>query len=494
MSIKDRVGKGAVWIGVTRLIVNLLGFVSVIVLARLLTPEDYGLVAIAAAMLAVTMSLTELSLASALVHHEAPLADHFHTAWTIAFARSGVIAIAFCIAAYPIALLYNDPRLTGVMIVVGLTGALQGMTNPKLVTLSRKLIFWQDFVVQVSQKLIGFVVGIAIAYFYRTYWALVLGSAAATMFSILLSYVIVPYLPKLRLTHARELFGFSLWLSLGSALNTLNWRFDQFVIGYFFGKHSLGLYTVADNLSLLPTRETTTPISQTLFPAFANLRNHPDQLRRAYQLGQSTICAIALPMGFGMALIAHPLILLTLGPKWLDAVPIMQILAGTFAFQTLSTSLQPLAMAKGATRMLFVRDTRNFILRIPLIVGGMLAGGMMGIVIGRSISSFIATILNMQMVTRLTGLKIADQFKANTRALCAVVAMGAAVLAIRPLLADATPIWQIAQSILVGGVSYVGTIAALWAVTGYPPGPEAEAVRVFRALSRRIRPARVSQS
>ncbi len=212
--------------------------VSVLILARLLTPEDYGLVAIAGALLAITMSLTELSLGSALLHHPAPVDDHYHSTFTLCFIRSSIIAIAFCLAAYPIALLYNDQRLVAVVIAVGFTGALQGMTNPKLVTLSRKLVFWPDFVTPVTQKLTGVLVGVAIAYFYRSYWALVIGSAAATLVSVAMTYFIVPYVPRFRLTHFKDLMNFSIWLSMGSALNTLNSRLDQFVIGYFIGKAS----------------------------------------------------------------------------------------------------------------------------------------------------------------------------------------------------------------------------------------------------------------
>jgi len=486
--VKGRVGKGVAWIGSARLIVSLAGFMSVLVLARLLTPEDYGLVAIATTMLAVTTSLTELSVGSALVHHPAPTDDHYHSAFTLLLVRSTFIGVLFCLAAYPLAVLYHDRRLIAVTIAVGLTGAVQGLNNPRLATLSKQLIFWPDFAFQVPQKLASLVVGVAVAYYYRSYWALVIGSAAATACSIAISYVIIPYAPRLRFTHIRGLMNFSIWLWFGSALNTLNNRLDQLVIGYFIGKYPLGLYAVAENLAVLPTRETTMPIAQTLFPAFSALSDQKDRLRRAYQLGQSTIFAVAMPAGFGFVLIAHPLILLALGEKWLGAVPILQILAAMFALQTLSASVQPLAMAKGATRRLFRRDMRNFAIRIPLMIAGVLSGGIIGIVIARAVSGILDALINMGLVSQLIGAGIADQLRANTRALFATAAMVLAGGALQAWNLQATKevaaIWQIAELIAVGGTVYIGATLLLWSLSGYARGPETEIVRLIRSLGK----------
>src|SRR5262249_40549838 len=110
------------------------------------------------------------------------------------------------------------------------------------------------------------------------------------------------------------------------------------------------------------------PLVKTLFPAFSLIAHDPERLQRAYLRSQSLICAVAMPVGFGFAVVADPVVHLFLGLKWLGAAPIIQILSATFALQSLSTSLQPLAMSKGATKVLFDRDVRTFLIRIPFIV------------------------------------------------------------------------------------------------------------------------------
>jgi O-antigen/teichoic acid export membrane protein len=318
----------------------------------------------------------------------------------------------------------------------------------------------------------------------------VVGSAAATLVSVGLTYFIVPYMPRIRLTHIKELMNFSIWLSLGTVLNTLNSRLDQLVIGYFMGKHPLGIYTVAENLSYMPTREATAPIAQTLFPAFATLVDQPDRLRRAYQLGQSTICAVVLPVGIGFALLAHALVLLTIGSKWIEAIPIIQVLAVIFALQSLSSCVIPLAMAKGATRQLFGRDMRSFGFRVPTLIVGFISYGIMGIVIARAVSGVLDSLINMSLVSKLLGLPIIEQIKANVRAIGATLVMVLAVSIVQGIMENgpsASALISIAvTSIAAGGIAYVVALFLFWAASGKPVGPETELLKLAKSAVRKL--------
>ena len=226
--MKDKLAKGVLWLGAAKLLINLLALISTLMLARLLTPEDFGLVALATTMLAIVSSVTELSLASALIHHNDPKDSHFHTAWSLNFCRAVIVGTLFCAAAPLAASLYQEPRLLNIMLALGASVMLAGLNNPKTVILTRNLVFWQEFVMTVSQKLAGFIVGITIAILYKSYWALIGGTLASQLVGILVSYVIIPFKPKFVFIHARELFSFSIWLTLAQIVNTLNYKFDYF--------------------------------------------------------------------------------------------------------------------------------------------------------------------------------------------------------------------------------------------------------------------------
>nr|WP_052002855.1 lipopolysaccharide biosynthesis protein [Microvirga sp. BSC39] len=483
-SIRGRLARGALWIGLTRLFVSVIGFGSTLVLARLLTPDDFGIVAIATTILTIVGSVTELSLSAALVQHNAPDEEHFHTAFTLNGMRAVIIAVALSLAAWPIAGLYADPRLGPVILVVAMTGLLSGFFNPKLVVMTRDLVFWQEFALNVSQKLTGFVVAAVIALAYQSYWALILGSSIAQLLNLVLSYAVRPYRPRFGLGRARELFSFSIWLSLGQGVNALNWNLDKLVVGYIYGQASLGTYTVGDNLAALPTREATLPIAQTLFPGFSRMVDDPERLRRAYLRAQRLLCAIAFPIGFGFAAAAPIVVPLTLGPQWAGATIVIQVIASVIALQTLATTLQPLAMALGQTQLLFGRDLVNLFIRVPLMALGMFLGGFPGILFGRAGAAAVGTVINMHLVQQLTGLSLYEQIAGNIRPLASSVAMVGVILALQSYLAETSLGVSTFTTLTLVGAAGAATFATsavlLWFMARCPDGPEREISEALR--------------
>ena len=485
-NITARLTKGAVWIAATRISVNLIGLASTLLLARLLIPADFGLVAIATTITSVISSLTELSLASALVHHPDPKDSHYNGAFTLNLARAVVISLLILLLAIPISRIYHDPRLIGIMVAISSVTALGGLANPKMILFARNLVFWQDGVLNVSQRVVGFGFAAVVAYCYRSYWALIISMLATQIAAVAVSYILVPHRPRLRLAGVRELLSFSVWLSLGQAVNTLNWKFDHLVIGYFLGKSPLGFYTIGDNLAVLPTREATTPIAQTLFPGFSKVKGDPNRLRAVYQKGQSLLCSIALPVGFGFIFICRPLILITIGVKWIPAIFIIQLLSGIFALQTLSSAVQPLAMALGETKDLFYRDLINLVIRIPLIVVGLVFGGLPGIVYARCVAGVASTIVNMAMVRRLLSISIAEQLNANRRALLSTGLMTASGIFLSSRFPNAAGhgllIGEIIVLCCVGAAIYSVASLIMWLSAGRPQGPEREVTRILAGI------------
>ena len=352
--------------------------------------------------------------------------------------------------------------------------------------LQRDLIFWQEFVLNVAQKLAGVVASIAVAFVYKSYWALVAGIVATHVTGLIVSYTVLPHRPRICFRHLRELFSFSAWLTAGQIINTLSWRLDFLLIGKFLGKVPLGQYTVGNNLAMMPTREITAPLTKTVFPGFANIMHDPARLASGYQRVQAFLTTVALPLGIGVALVADPLVRFAIGDKWAPAVFILQALAAIFALQTLGSQVEPLAMAKGETRLLFIRSAQMFMVRLPLILAGMFLYGLKGLVIGRVISGLIQIIVDMVLARRLTGLRLRSQFLANLRPLTSVAIMALAVVAVQslhPSLAGnlALPI-ELALLIATGGITYILALALFWFAAGRPSGPERELLSLMNSL------------
>lgn len=490
-SIKSRLARGSLWISGGRGVTTLLNTLTTIVLARILVPGDFGLVALAASMVAIISAVTNLSLASALIHHKDPSDDHYHTAWTLGFARGLVLALGFCAAAGPMVALYREPRLDEVMYALSLVLLLSGLSNPRLMMLQKKLVFWQSFAMSVAETVVTMLVSIGIALVYRSYWALVLGTIAGQLASLICSYALFPYRPRPRLRHVRELWSFSVWLSLQQMVNVANYRVDHLLVGGILGRPALGFYSVGNNLAVAPTREATRPLTQTLFPAFAMVAEDPGRLRAAYQKAQAFVTAVTLPLGVGVALIAEPLVRLAMGDSWAPAALVIQVLAAVFAVQTLGTLVQPLAMATGATRLLFVRSLQTLCLRLPLVLAGMFLAGLEGLLIARACSGTLGIAINMRIVSRLIDLPLKTQLAANTRSLISVTLMAGGVIALQSLLPPGSGALDqavtIIASIFAGALIYCGASALLWKFMGKPDGPETEAIAVFQKMLTRFR-------
>lgn len=491
--LKQRMAAGALWLSGAKLVVNALAAISTFLLARLLTPDDFGVVAIGLTVLTIVVAISELSLASALIQRRDLEEDHFHTAWTLGLLRGIIIAGVMAGLAPVISDIYDDERLNWIVWALSMVILLGGVTNPKTVVFLKNLEFWQEFVQTIVQKLLSFVVCIGIAYYYQSFWALVAGTVMGQLTGTVLSYIFYPYRPRFRLTKWRELINFSVWLSFSQIINTISWRLDPLLIGYKLGNTTLGHYTVGDNLASLPTRELSGPIERTLFPGFAAINNDKPRLTRAYTAAQTLLTAVALPAGVGFACMAEPFVALALGAKWLPIVPVIQVMAIVSAALTLGSPGYTVAMALGHTRWLFIRDVASMCIRLPIVITGLYLGGLLGLLAGRAISALISIAMNLYIVRQLLHLGVVQQLRENFRAIASVMVMSAVLLVLQHETAgqaSQTTTYKVVELLyltVVGAGVYTGATAVLWWLAGKPEGPESTFLTMAKPLVAKLR-------
>jgi PST family polysaccharide transporter len=488
---------GALWIGSANIIANSLGFISTIILARLLVPEDFGLVAVATALLTIIFAITEMPLSQALVQHDDPKDAHFHTAWTMSALRAAFLGILIAAISHPLSRLYGDARLEDIFLVVAVSVVISGLASPKLVMFQRNLLFHQAFALRVTEKIVGFIVAVSLAFAFRTYWALVLGSLASQVTSVAVSYLISPYRPRFNLSCYKELLSFSVWITLGNWVQTANWRADPLLLGYLLPVGLLGQYSMGNRVSALAVRGLAQPVQQTLFPALSRLKADPQRLKQGYLRAQGVLCLWVLPLGFGFAALATEIVELALGAKWALAIPVIQIVAVTMALQ-MTINLQPMAMATGNTRLLFGRDLRTFVIRWPLIILGLYLGrgsdfGMLiGAILGRSAAGVLNTIWNMTLVSQISKVSVTDQLGIAWRpAICAATMALIVYLAKSEFPASGTylenSLWA-AGLVALGFTCYVALLASLWLASGQKNGAEMEAVSILSGVLEKLKP------
>lgn len=494
MNLRGGVMKGALSLGSARLVSNLLGAVAILILARLLTPEDFGIVAIATAILTIVQSSTELSLNNALIQRDDIDQTHIDTAWTMALIRSGIICVFFALAAWPLSLIYSNPDLVLVFIVSGVTGAMIGLQNPRIWLATKSMNFMALAFVQLSQKAVAIPFTIGIAMVFQSYWAIIAGNALGAFSAALLSYILVPYRPRISLKHVRTIWSFSSWMFFNQLLETINWRIDQLIIGLVVPKGQLGIYAMADNIAVIPTRETIQPIRHALFPGLANLSNDVGRLTRSHLLAQSTIAMAIAPLGIGLALVAEPAVRIALGDKWMAAIPFVKICAVYYALGTFTVGLQPVAMALAKTKLLFIRQVIAVFVKVPLIIGGLLSGGLIGAALGRFASELITVMIEFLFLRHLLGVSVLEQLRRHALTICGLLAMSLGVFLADTVMAPAalSTLAELTLKVMAGGVSYAIAIIFAWLAFGRPEGPVTELHTAIGRLANRRKSSRTT--
>ncbi|MGB5077314.1 MAG: lipopolysaccharide biosynthesis protein [Sphingorhabdus sp.] len=486
MSLRHGVVRGALSLGSARIVMGLLNMVGIVILARILSPDDFGIIAIAMAVVSVIVAVSEAALQQALVQCREPTRDHVDTVWTMSCIRAGLIFTVIALAAWPLSLAYGDVRLFSVFLVAGVTGAFMEFYNPLLTMATRNMHFGPYAAFQIGQKASGLGLAIILAIALGNFWGIILGNALGAILASLASYLIIPYRPAFTLSRVREIWKFSGWMSFNQLCETINWRFDQLAIGFAVTRAELGYYSLADSVAAIPSRELSFPLRNALFPGLSQIASQPEKLREAFLEAQSGVALVTAPAAIGLALLADPAVNLLMGTRWVQIVPLLQLLAITYAFDTFITVVRPLGMAMGETKYLFLRQLAALFVRIPLIIGGLALGGLVGAAAGRALSSLINCLISFLLAKRLVSVGVWEQIRAHSMTLVCLLAMSAAVAASQAALHPAItnrPLLELLVLVPIGALTYAGSVLTLWHLSGRRAGPVKELLRVGSRIS-----------
>lgn len=478
-----RITTGTAWVITTRWAARLISFISLLVLARLLLPEDFGLVAVASAYVAIIEGLSAFDVNKALIQLRDEARDLYDSAWTLSLVRGVLSAVVMIASASLVAGYMEDQRLEPIIYVLSLQPLVRGALNPKLVYFEKNLIFSKQAYLVLAQSVFGFSVTVTIAVIYQVYWAIIFGTVAATILHTLLSYVVIPYLPRLSLSRLREIFSFSGWMSLSTIISTLALRLDNFVVGRVLGISETGVYYMTREIGRLPTEELLSPLHQVLFPSFSEFSQDLPQLKRVVFETIGITASIGLPVSVGFALVANDIVPLVLGSTWDSIIPYLQILVPVFGLQAIFSTGIPVVMALGATRSLFTNSLIYSCVRLPTFILATIAYGLIGSIWALVGAGIFFCFLQYRLLKVCLGIRLHQVAPAVLRPTIATVAMFLAVLAINHLAGDAiravSPVFSIATEVTVGGLTYCFVHYVIWRLSDRPAGIERRLIQFF---------------
>jgi PST family polysaccharide transporter/lipopolysaccharide exporter len=365
-SVLQRTVKSGIWVSATKLSARSLQILMLIVLARLLSPREFGLLGIALLTVGATRRFTKIGLNAALIQQKKKNVDSYlDTTWCLEFGRGLLIfGVLFLLAPF-ISQFFGEPRSQPIIRALAFSPVLYGLRNPGVVYFKKNLEFHKHFLYKTSGGVAQFVVGVSYALYSPTVWALVFAALSRTGIKLVLSYVLHDYRPwpSFDIDAARELIDFGKWITGSSIIQWIYSSGDDAFVGWFLSATSLGFYQYAYRMADTPATEVSGVVSQITFPAYSAIQEDIDELRRALLQSIRFIAFLVFPMAFGIVLVTPSFVRAVLGPDWTPMILTMQILAIYGLMHALTRNFGELWKALGRPDLIF----KVGVLRITLI-------------------------------------------------------------------------------------------------------------------------------
>jgi len=471
-SIYKHMVRGAAWTATMRWVIRFIGLINIIILARILTPQDFGLVAMGTIVIGLIRGFTELGVQQLLIREQNISPDHINTAWTVKIIQGAIVALFLIILAPFAASYFNEPRVVSVINFLALSALISGTGNIGITLARKELNFALDFWCSVYKRLALFIVTLVLALTLRDYWALVYGHVAGAAIGVVISYMMHPYRPRLCVKKIREYFKFSLSIIPQRMAQFLNEKADSIVVGGMAGAAQLGIYNTSADLSKMMTTEIAIPLGRGLFPAYAKLNNDPQALALAYSRVLSASSLIIVPLGLGIGLVADDFVALVLGAKWLDAAFFIKWLAVYSVIISLIRLMNTqILIVSGHEKRAAWAGWLRAIVFISSIVVASREGGVEAVAM---VCPFVALFLfpfAVFILIKSIPITLKQVINALWRATVAGLLMTLVVFWLNKMF-DLSPGAGIALAVVVGGFTYVSVVFILWRLSGCPVGAE----------------------
>jgi len=404
-SVGHQVAKGAVWMVAARLAVKGIGIVSIMILARVLTPDDFGVIALASSIYAMIELMRSMGFDTVLIQNQNAGREHYDTAWTLQIIFSTIAALAMVIISQPLANYYGDERLAPVLWVMGCMTFLNGLANIGVVEFRKKMTFNKEFIFQVLVKLSGFIVTIPLALYWKSYWAMLMGMLVTRVVTLWLSYHMQSYRPKLSLSVYKEILGFSAWLFLNNVLKFMGLHGQNFITAKLAGSGGLGVLSISTEIGMLVSNELVAPINRAAYPGYAKVAGNVKELKSLYLKILSHVALVSSFGGFVIASTASVFVPVLLGDKWMESIELLQIISISGVLVGLNSNAGYIYIVLGKPSLSTALISLRVIMLLPLIYFLSLKYQILGVAIAQLVVSLIMFPLSQLLINRQLQVK-----------------------------------------------------------------------------------------
>lgn len=452
--------KGVVWTGAGQVVRQVVQVVTSIVLARLLMPDDFGLIGMALFFIGIGQLFADFGIGSAIVQARSSDDVILSSCFWLNLAIATALALAALASAPLIAAFYGRADLVPLVAALSSNLVLAGLLVVPQALLYQEMRFADIARAQVLASLAASVVAIALAWWGAGVWALVAQPIVGSIVNLLACLQARPWRPGIRYSWPRvkPLARFSFALLGANLVGYANRNTDALIVGRVLGAGPLGIYSMAMQIMLFPLQQVSSVIVRVLFPALVQIRDDLPRLRAAYLTAVGAIAFVTFPMMAGLFAVAEDFVLVVFGAQWADMVPVIRILAWVGMMQSVGTTVGTIYLSVGRPDIAL----RVGLVAVPVVLAGVLAGlpwGVTGVATGYAVGSFSLFYYSVKQAFRLVGLEVRSLWRVIPRPLIAATGMIGFVVGTNAMLSAAAPGVRLGCAVSVGLVAYVAMSA-----------------------------------
>jgi O-antigen/teichoic acid export membrane protein len=403
-SLSKRAVKGGMWMVGLKFTHRGLGLLRTFILARLLSPEDFGLFGLALLALSFVDNFSVTGISNTLIQKRENIQDYLDTAWTVQLLRAFLLFAILFSCAQPVALFFKRPEVVDILRAIAFVVLFTGIENIGTIYFQKEIRFEKVFLLKFCSILMNLTVSIAVALILKNVWALVYGSLAGALTKLLLSYMVHPYRPRLKFDFVkfRELLRLGKWFFGSSILVFLITEGDDAVVGKILGATALGFYQMAYLISNSTATEISNFVASLMFPVYSKLQDNPDTLREAYLRVFQLVTFIVFPIAGLIFILSPDFTYLFLGEKWMPMVPALQILTIWGVIRSVEATTIQIFYATGrpdySTKILLLEALIIMALIYPLTAKWGILGASLTIVAAGVIPNLTACYMALKIV------------------------------------------------------------------------------------------------
>lgn len=382
--------------GFLRASTRLLAFLRIAILARLLTPKEFGIYGVASLILAFLEVITETGVNIFLIQSRKKLVYYLNTAWVVSIFRGLLISILMILSAYPVSLFFRNPQSLPIILFLSIVPIIRGLINPMIISFQKELNFKKEFLFRFTIFSFDAALAIIFAFFTKSAFSLAVGLAGGALLEVFLSFSLLKPTPRFKFekNKLKHILTRGKWLTFAGIFNYLFQQGDDWVVGRLVNTSSLGIYQVAYKVASLPVYEVGEIFNKVTFPIYTLIKDDKERLKKAFFRVLLTISSLVIPFGVFIFVFTEPLVRIILGDNWLSAVSVIKVLAVFGVIRAIESSAHSIYLGVGKQEYSTMVTLLSILGLAFTIVPLVLKFG----IVGAAISALFGTLISMPLV------------------------------------------------------------------------------------------------